>query len=258
MKKMNNQTEIFRRKLENGAVVGFFSKTSDPGFIEAAGFAGADFVILDLEHGPNSVQSVQNLIRAAQVADIFPIVRVKENCEHVIGEVLDIGAGEIQIPQISSAKEVRAATEHIKFAPEGNRGVCRFVRAAEYSALDRFEYFKTAGKTCVILQIEGVEGIRNLQEILQTNAADVIFIGPYDLSASLGLTGQIDNPAVEEKMLEIIKICEEKGVTAGTFVDTPQNVKKWKNLGVKYLAYSVDMGIFHDAVKNIVTEVRNG
>ena len=144
MRKMNNQTEIFRRKLENGAVVGFFSKTSDPGFIEAAGFAGADFVILDLEHGPNSVQSVQNLIRAAQIADIFPIVRVKENCEHVIGEVLDIGAGGIQIPQISSAKEVRAATEHIKFAPEGNRGVCRFVRAAEYSALDRFEYFKTA------------------------------------------------------------------------------------------------------------------
>ena len=59
-------------------------------------------------------------------------------------------------------------------------------------------------------------------------------------------------------MLEIIKMCEEKGVTVGTFVDTPQNVKKWKNLGVKYLAYSVDMGIFHDAVKNIVTEVRNG
>lgn len=257
MRKMNEQTEIFRRKLKNGAVVGFFSKTSDPGFIEAGGFAGADFVILDLEHGPNSVQSVQNLIRAAQVADIFPIVRVKENCEHIIGEVLDIGAGGVQIPQISSAKEVNAAMERMKFAPSGNRGVCRFVRAAEYSAMDRFEYFKSADRACVILQIEGIDGIHNLSEILQTNAADVIFIGPYDLSASLGLTGQTDHPAVQEKMLEIIKKCGEKGVTVGTFVDTPENAKKWKNIGVKYLAYSVDMGIFHDAVKNIVANVRN-
>ena len=87
----------FKEKLKGDGVVGIFSKTCDPGFIEVLGYAGADYVIIDLEHGSNSVQSVQNLIRGAQTAGIMPIVRVKESCASVMGEVLDIGAGGIQV-----------------------------------------------------------------------------------------------------------------------------------------------------------------
>ena len=110
-----------------------FSKTSDPAFIETAGYSGMDFVIIDLEHGPNNVQSVQNLIRAAEVAGIFPIVRVKESCASVMSEVLDIGAGGIQVPQITKKEDGEAVFKKTKFSPLGERGVCRFVRAAEYS-----------------------------------------------------------------------------------------------------------------------------
>ena len=85
----------FKGKLKGDGVVGIFSKTCDPGFIEIIGYSGADYVIIDLEHGPNSVQSVQNLIRGAQIAGLMPIVRVKESCASVMGEVLDIGAGGI-------------------------------------------------------------------------------------------------------------------------------------------------------------------
>ena len=245
----------FKEKLNGDGVVGVFSKTCDPGIIETMGYAGVDYVIIDLEHGPNSVQSVQNLIRGAQIAGLMPIVRVKESCASVMGEVLDIGAGGIQVPQITTRAEAEAVINRVKFAPMGERGVCRFVRAAKYSSKDRFEYFRDENEKVTILQIEGQEGIDNIDEILTIDGIDVLFIGPYDLSQSLGVAGEIDNPLVEEKMLEIIEKCKEKNITVGTFVDIPQNAVKWKKLGVKYISYSVDMGIFYEAMTDIVKTV---
>ena len=255
---MNGMINDFKAKLKNDCVIGIFSKTSDPGFIEAMGYGGADYVIIDLEHGPNSVQTVQNLIRAAQIGGIMPIVRVKETCKSVMAEVLDIGAGGIQVPQISSKEEAEDVMQRTKFAPLGERGVCRFVRAAQYSKKDRFEYFKDANETVTILQIEGQKGIDNLDEILTVNGIDVIFIGPYDLSQSLGVPGQINHPLVEQKTVEIVNKCAEKGIAVGTFVDTLENALKWKKLGVKYISYSVDMGIFCDAVNQIVKNISEG
>ena len=252
---MKNIIDRFKKKLHTDGVIGIFSKTSDPALIEVMGYAGMDYVIIDLEHGPNSVQSVQNLIRAAQVSGIMPIVRVKESCASVMGAVLDIGAGGIQVPQIGTRAEAEAVIKRTKFSPMGERGVCRFVRAANYSAKDRFQYFKDANEAVTILQIEGQAGIDNLDDIITVEGIDAIFIGPYDLSQSLGVAGQIDHPLVEKKMLEIVKKCADVGVTVGTFVDTIANAKKWKALGVKYISYSVDMGIFHDAVKDIITNI---
>ena len=245
----------FKSKLNGDGVVGVFSKTCDPGFIEILGYAGADYVIIDLEHGPNSVESVQNLIRGAQASGIMPIVRVKESCASVMGEVLDIGAGGIQVPQITTKADAERVMSRTKFSPLGERGVCRFVRAAKYSAKDRFEYFKDENEKVTILQIEGQEGINNIDDILTVDGIDVLFIGPYDLSQSLGVPGEIDNPIVEEKMLEIIGKCREKNITVGTFVATPDNAIKWKKLGVKYISYSVDMGIFYDAMSDIIKTV---
>ena len=224
----------FKEKLKNGYTIGPFSKTSDPAFIEILGHAKFDFVILDLEHGPNSVETLQNLIRAAQVSDILPIVRVKENNLSIIGEVLDIGA-----------------------APNGCRGVCRFVRAANYSMQDRFEYFKDADNTIIIFQIEGQQAISQLDEILRVDGIDLIFIGPYDLSQSIGMPGQIDHPLVTEKMLEIIDLCNKHNVDVGTFVDNMENAKRWKRAGVKYLSYSVDTGIFYEASRDLANKLKS-
>ena len=174
-----------------------------------------------------------------------------------MGEVLDIGAGGIQVPQITTRAEAEAVIKRTKFAPMGERGVCRFVRAAKYSAKDRFEYFKDENEKVTILQIEGQEGIDNIDDILAADGIDVLFIGPYDLSQSLCVPGEIDNPLVEEKMLEIVDKCKEKNVTVGTFVDTPENAVKWKRLGIKYISYSVDMGIFYEAMTDIVKTVAN-
>lgn len=251
-----NENKLKRLIKEGGVVVGPFMKITDPAVMEIAGYAGFNFVIIDTEHGPVSIETAQNLVRAATYAEISPIIRVKNNDPATILRALDIGAEGVEVPHISSKEDAVKAVRATKFAPVGERGVCRFVRAAQYSALDRFKYFETANKeTMVILHIEGVEGINNLERILSVKGVDIIFIGPYDLSQSLELPGQVNHPLVTEKMNHVISSTRKKGVAVGTFVDDVETARKWINLGVQYIGFSVDVGIFYEACKDIVVKI---
>lgn len=171
---------------------------------------------------------------------------------------MDLGAAGIQIPQISNKTAAEKAIQYAKFYPQGNRGVCRYVRAAEYSSLEKSQYFKEANKAMIILQIEGIDGIQNLDEILSVPGIDIIFIGPYDLSQSLGLPGNVHHPKVIEQMKLIVKKAQNANVAVGTFVDTSKDALYWKSLGVKYIANSVDVGIFYSACRAIVTSIKIG
>lgn len=249
---MNKILEDFRNKLKNDeCVYGVFMKTGDPMFVEAASLGGFDFVILDTEHGPVSIENQQNNIRAAEARGAVPIIRLKDSGENTIGKALDIGAYGIQVPQINSAADAEKIVKFAKFYPYGMRGVCRFVRAADYSAMDRYEYFENSKNILIILQLEGVKAIENLDEILEVEGVDILFIGPYDLSQSLGIPGQVNNPLVVEEMKKIVERARKKNKVIGTFVDTPEDLIMWRNLGVKYLSYSVDVGIFLDACRDL-------
>lgn len=237
---------------------GPFMKLADPAAVEVAGYAGFDFVIIDTEHGPISIETAQNLIRAAEVAGITPIIRVAENSPSLILRALDIGAQGVEIPQISTKEDALKAVQSAKFFPQGERGVCRFVRAASYSSSDRCQYFKLSNEeTMVIVHIEGVEGIKNLKEILTVEGLDIIFLGPYDLSQSCGVTGQVNHPTVIKKMEESVKLSREAKVAVGTFVDNFEDTKKWMDAGVQYISFSVDVGIFYDACSRIVKSLRD-
>lgn len=252
-----NPVQRFREAMSQRVVVGTFSKSLDPAFIEIMGHTGFDFVVLDLEHGPNTVLSLQNLIRAAAVTDLFPIVRIKAQTPSLISEVLDVGAGGIQAPSISCKGDAEGVVQAARFAPLGMRGVCRFVRAADYSSLDRYEYFAHANTTLIVLQLEGVEAVRNIREILSVSGVDIIFIGPYDLSQSLGVPGDVDNPRVTEAMRRIVDECLTHNVVVGTFVDTIEGARKWRAAGVKYLCYSVDVGLFTEKCRETIQSLRD-
>ena len=248
--KKNNLKEALK---EGKNIFGPFMKFTDPAAVEIMGLAGFDFVIIDAEHGPISIQSAQNMIRAAETANITPIIRVANNDEALILRALDIGAQGIEIPQINSKSQAIKAVRSVKYAPQGERGVCRYVRAANYSSMDKFEYFKSANnETMIIAHIEGVEGINNLDEILSVPGIDVIFIGPYDLSQSLGVPGQVNNSLVVEKMKEVVSKCKQNKVAVGTFADDVETAKFWVSLGVQYMSFSVDVGILYEASKQII------
>lgn len=245
----------FRQRIAEGPVFGPFSKTSDPAVVETLGFAGFDFIILDMEHGPNSIETVQNLIRAAQLSEIIPIVRVPSGDYEMIGKALDVGAAGVQVPRVSCADDARAAIKHAKFAPLGMRGVCRFVRAAGYSSMNKAGYFKRANETLAIIQIEGQAALDNLDDILAVDGIDIVFVGPYDLSQSLGVPGEVEHPLVIEKMKQIVKVCLDKHMFVGNFTETITQTEMWVAQGLRYMSYSVDVGIVYEAGKSLLNDL---
>ena len=207
--------------------------TSDPAFVEAAGYAGYDFVLLDMEHGPGTFENLQNLIRAANVAGVCPVVRVPRGTDIWIDQALDVGAGAVMIPQIDTAEQARIAVSAAKFSPRGSRGTCRFVRSAAYGAIPGADYFAKAQDTMVI----SVEGV------------DIVFVGPYDLSASLGIIGQINHPKVMELIGEICRKAAAKGVQVGCFADSAESGRRLLEMGVRFVGYSCDTAIFMNMAK---------
>lgn len=245
----------FRNKLKNEFTLGCFSKTTDSSIIESMGKAKWDFAIIDMEHGPVTTETLNHHIMGAYRGGLIPIVRVESVDSINIGKALDLGAAGLQIPSVSSAKHVNEVIKRSKFYPEGERGVCRFVKAADYGLQPKNEYFSASNKTLIIIQVEGKEGLDNIDEILETGGFDVLFIGPYDLSQSLGYPGEIEHPVVVNEIEKICKKAIEKNVYVGTFCDSISQLKHWKNLGLKYLSYSVDISIFTQALVDLKNNI---
>jgi 4-hydroxy-2-oxoheptanedioate aldolase len=221
------------------------------------GLAGFDYIIIDCEHGPLDVLNAEDMVRAANLTGMSVVIRVSDNDPVMISRALDIGADAVQVPQISNKEDALKAVKAAKFSPNGERGVCRFVRAAQYTSIDKFSYFKKANEeTMVIIHIEGEEGVKNIDEILTVEGIDVIFLGPYDLSQSLGVPGQVDHPKVVKMMEKVIKQATANGKAVGTFVDDVETGKKWIELGVKYISYSVDVGMIYEKCKEIVNSFK--
>lgn len=238
-------------------MIGIFSKTTDSNFIEALGHSGMDFVILDQEHGPIHDETLHNHVRAAKTGGMLSVVRVRGVNANAIGSALDAGADGVQVPNISTAEEARKAVDSARFHPQGNRGMCRFVNAAAFGSTPKEEYFLQANKKLLVLQVEGEKGISNLDEILEVEGFDILFIGPYDLSQSLGIPGQIDHPEMQKTMGEMARKVKKKGMRLGSFADSMDIARELKRTGFDYLSYSVDVNIFLEAarsIKNKITE----
>ena len=233
---------------ERGAL-GPFMICTDPAAVEAAGHAGYDFVLLEIEHGTTTFETLPNLIRTANVAGVCPVVRVPRGSDIWIDQALDVGAGGIMIPQIDTAEQARAAVSAAKFSPVGTRGTCRFVRSAGFGSVPGSTYFSEAQDTVVILQAEGKKAVENLDAIMDVPGVDVIFVGPYDLSSSLGHVGEIDHPEVIACIKEILAKASAKGVKIGCFADTVEGGKRWRDLGVKFIGYGCDLDIFTRAAR---------
>ncbi|MDR1675830.1 MAG: aldolase [Tannerella sp.] len=249
--------QAFKDKLAKGEpVYGPFMKTVDAALVECAGHAGFDFVILDMEHGPAGFSDLQHLIRGAEAAGVLPVVRTCDSSETAIGKALDLGAKGVQIPQIQSADQAKAVVKAARYFPKGERGVCRFVRAANYSSTPSGEYFERANEALIILQVEGKQALNRLDGILGVEGADILFVGPYDLSQSLGVPGQVSHPSVVEAVQNITEQAKKAGAVTGVFCDTFEAAALWRSAGIQYLSYSVDVGIFTESCRSIVSNLK--
>jgi 4-hydroxy-2-oxoheptanedioate aldolase len=232
---------------------GLFIKCPHPEIIECLGIEKSDFAVVDMEHTPVSQSNLYPLVLAADLHNLELIVRIPENNESYYKWCLDLGVRTIQIPHVQSVDNVLSAVKYSNFSPIGERGLCRFVRAAKYSSLDKDTYIKEANKSKkLIFQIEGEEGVKNIDSIIDSlpeNSA--LFIGPYDLSQSLGIPGKIWDQAVLSKMKDIIAKCKKSNVEIGTFTDSEEGINIWSDLEVDFIEYSSDLNIFMHGVKSV-------
>jgi 4-hydroxy-2-oxoheptanedioate aldolase len=239
--------EWFRK---NPFVLGTFVQTSDPAVVEILALAGFDFVLVDCEHGPFSAESMKGLMIASSAAGIVPVVRVKHNNASLVMEPLDSGAVGVQIPHIRTAEDARNAVTFARYHPH--------VRATHYCPEDFQAYMRWSNEnSLVVLQVEGVEGVDHIDEILEVKGLDVIFLGPYDLSQSAGVPGEVTHPAVVDRMKGVMVKARNKGIAVGTFADNAEAARKWIDLGIQYMVIGYETRMLFQGAKATVSALRS-
>jgi 4-hydroxy-2-oxoheptanedioate aldolase len=220
-------------------VYGTWVQTPSPEVVEILGWSGWDFVILDLEHGPYGAEGLPHLIRAAEASGATAFVRVPLTAPEQVGKALDLGATGIIVPGVSSAEEGARAVRLTRFPPDGSRGSSPSTRQLHYSAVPFTSLTEEgAPRPLVVLQVEARLATSDLGSILGIDGLDVVFIGPYDLSTSLGLPGQFDHPKVKEAISEIVSRAGERGVAIGIWVPDASSAHLWIDQGIRFMTVS--------------------
>ena len=248
----------FRQRLQDGEItIGTFQVIDSPMVSEIVGLSGMDFTIIDQEHGPITAETSVGMCAAAAQGGAAPIVRVRENSEGEVQRALDVGAAGVEIPQIETREDAEAAVEHARFSPLGSRGLSPYTRAAGYNGGP--DYTDTQNEeVTVIVHIEGERGVENLDEIMAVEGIDVLFLGPYDMSQSIGIPGQVRHERVEELMDEVCERAGEAGKIVGTFADDPEMARRWIDVGAQYIALLEDAPILMDALSERREAIVNG
>lgn len=230
-----------RAKLSSGATsIGSWMQIPHASVAEIMGQAGYDWVVLDLEHGAIGAHQVPDLCRALELGGTLPLVRVAQGHPKDCKQALDAGAGGVIVPMIESAEQLTAVREHCRWPPSGVRGV-GFSRANLFGK--HFDaYREEAQAPLLVAMIERVRAVENLEAILAVQGLDAVLIGPYDLSASMGLTAQFNDPLFAEVLQRIRTLADTRGVPCGIHVVSPELAALNKSIaeGYRFIAYAID------------------
>ncbi|MGB4439608.1 MAG: aldolase/citrate lyase family protein [Sedimentibacter sp.] len=246
-----------KKKLSEGkTVIGTFNVCNSSDLVEIAALSGFEFVIIDCEHGPMGAEVSQDLIRAAELRGITPIVRIPNRFESTILHFLDVGAHGIQVPQVNDAQAAKEIISCSKYKPLGSRGLA-FPRASDYGLTDASKYTDYANEqTMIITHCENKTCLENLEEICQIPEIDVIFLGPYDMSQSMGVTGQVTHELVENAAKKVLEITKKYGKIAGVYAGNGEVAKRRAEQGFKYIAMGCDTTLYSAKCKEEIEKFK--
>jgi 2-keto-3-deoxy-L-rhamnonate aldolase RhmA len=206
------------QKLQNdGLVLGtIISEIRNPNVAYMLAQAGFEYFILDNEHGSYSSETVANMIAAARGAEISIIVRIPEIRRETILKPLDAGAAGLLVPQVHTPEQAEDVVRFSKYPPDGDRGVGLRRPHSRYARVNAAEYLKQVNSNLFIaVQAESKEAIKNADKIAAVDGVDCVFVGPFDLSVSLGIPGEINHPREAEAIERVIDACKKNNKTAG-------------------------------------------
>ncbi len=235
------KTNIVKEKLRNGeAVLGLIEASLTGSQAEILGLLGFDFLLFDTEHGNITDDLLESLLRAADCTDCPALVRVQSHDEKKILRAMDLGACGVLVPMVESREEAAACAAAVRYAPEGSRGLSMGTRAAGYglSITAKEHIAQTNEQSLVMAQIESVRGLENLDEMLKEKSVDVFFIGPTDLSQSMGYAGDKKDPAVQTAIRGAIARITAAGRIAGIHTGGFEDVRRYYEYGARLITCS--------------------
>jgi 2-dehydro-3-deoxyglucarate aldolase len=253
MKSSELKSNLAKNKLCLGSWITF----TDPSVAELQAKAGFDWLAVDMEHSPITLDIAQDLIRVIALHDVCPLVRVPANDPTIIKRVLDAGAGGVIVPMINSRSQAEDAVAAVKYPPTGKRSVG--ISRAQGFGPEFQDYVKRANdETIVIVQIEHKDAVSDVDAILAVTGVDAFIVGPYDLSGSMGIPGQLDDPQVQKALIKVAAAGKKAGVAAGIHVvyPEPDRVKDRFNEGYSLIAYGVDFIFLGESSREGVRIVR--
>ena len=227
-----------KEKLRRGeGAIGVFCNIPSPALVELVGYLGFDFAIVDAEHGPQDVETSEHMVRAADAVGLPAVARVAVNLPQNLLRYLDAGSLGVQVPMVNSADEAQAVVSATKYPPLGRRGLAS-VRASGYGVgLSTAEYVEMANReTLVVVQVETLQAMERVAQIAAVDQVDVVFVGPTDLSSSMGYPGQPTHPEVITAIERLGVEIQRAGKVAGTIARDAEAYRHWRQQGFQYLA----------------------
>lgn len=216
-----------------GLVRGVFVGIPSPALVEMCGHAGFDFVVVDNEHGPASLETTEHMIRAAKAANVAPIVRC---LEADILRVLDLGASGIQIPAVNTPEQAKRIVDAARYAPVGSRGAAFSTRAAGYGFFGGAAHAQASNAgVAVVVMIETPQAIGNLDTILAVPGIDAAFVGPNDLSFAMGHPANWKHPEVQQAIESTLKRIAAAGVAPGIMAPVADEYRTYRGWGARYV-----------------------
>jgi 2-dehydro-3-deoxyglucarate aldolase/4-hydroxy-2-oxoheptanedioate aldolase len=246
----------FRQRLLVGEqLIGTVVTLSDASVVEILAQAGFDWIWIDGEHSALNISSIQELAQAA--GSCHCLVRVPSLDEAWIKKTLDTGVDGVIFPLVNNRAQAEKAVALSKYPPLGQRSV-GLARAQGYGF--RFqEYVLNANEwICTMIQIEHVQGVENLEEILKVPGIDAVLIGPYDLSASMGMPGQVDDPNIQSTIEFIRQTCTTAGIPVGIFVGNTSRALSAIAQGYRFIGVGVDVTLLSEAAVQSIKQLKPG
>lgn len=245
----NKLVNIFKQKISKGDLqIGLWLSSATSYMAEIAATSGYDWLLIDGEHAPNTVQNLVTQLQAIAPYQSHPIIRPLEGTQANIKQVLDIGAQTLLIPMVETAEQAKEVVSATRYPPEGLRGVGASVaRASRWGRVKNYMQ-NVNDNLCLLVQVESKKALDNLDDIIMTDGIDGIFIGPADLSASLGYPDNAGHPEVQQKIEQAIKRIRQLGKAAGFLATDVEMAKKCISWGANFVAIGVDTMLYTQAL----------
>lgn len=241
--------------------LGTFYEIGGCGVIECLARGGFDYIIIDTEHGPFSVETTADYIRACEATGLTPYVRIGGMQRQDVLRMLDVGAKALIVPNVETVDQVRHLVDYAKFPPIGRRGYCPTRTScwgADDWAADPVSYMAECNHRAMLIpQCETAGAYEHIEEIIAIDGVDGIFVGPCDLSIALGVPLQMDAPVLEEAILHILEVCKKAGKYAMIFAGDAAHARKWFDKGFDAVAYGLDAGILVQGARDAVAACRS-